>query len=172
LQLRGVPSSQRVHALETEFSKGVVAETTDEDGWVSAATGDASEGVDLGATASATKAAASAPADDDGFDDLDADDGPGAASSAQAAPGAGGDDPEDDDDEFVDLDSFGGDDLDTDAATAVSAPAASAAPASAASGRHADDGFERRRSYDISIVYDRKYRVPRMFLFGYDEVGV
>ena len=28
-----------------------------------------------------------------------------------------------------------------------------------------------RRSYDLSIAYDKYYRTPRLFLFGYDEVG-
>ncbi len=31
---------------------------------------------------------------------------------------------------------------------------------------------ESRRSYDIHITYDNYYRTPRLWLFGYDEVGV
>jgi hypothetical protein len=27
-----------------------------------------------------------------------------------------------------------------------------------------------RRTYDLSIAYDKYYRTPRLFLFGYDEV--
>jgi ubiquitin-like-conjugating enzyme ATG3 len=32
-----------------------------------------------------------------------------------------------------------------------------------------DDPIIRTRTYDISIVYDKYYRTPRIFLFGYDE---
>lgn len=29
-----------------------------------------------------------------------------------------------------------------------------------------------RRTYDITISYDKYYRTPRVFLFGYDEVPI
>ncbi len=28
------------------------------------------------------------------------------------------------------------------------------------------------RTYDLNITYDKLYRVPRMWLSGYDEVGI
>eukprot|EP00472_Partenskyella_glossopodia_P004708 CAMPEP_0197527336 /NCGR_PEP_ID=MMETSP1318-20131121/21133_1 /TAXON_ID=552666 /ORGANISM="Partenskyella glossopodia, Strain RCC365" /LENGTH=397 /DNA_ID=CAMNT_0043081909 /DNA_START=34 /DNA_END=1227 /DNA_ORIENTATION=+ len=32
-----------------------------------------------------------------------------------------------------------------------------------------EDNIERTRTYDISITYDKYYRTPRIFLFGYDQ---
>lgn len=32
-----------------------------------------------------------------------------------------------------------------------------------------EDNIVRTRTYDLSIVYDKYYRTPRVFLFGYDE---
>mmetsp|Transcript_18679 Transcript_18679/g.45813 ORF Transcript_18679/g.45813 Transcript_18679/m.45813 type:complete len:183 (-) Transcript_18679:301-849(-) len=32
-----------------------------------------------------------------------------------------------------------------------------------------EDNIERTRTYDISITYDKYYRTPRIFLFGYDK---
>ena len=35
-----------------------------------------------------------------------------------------------------------------------------------------DDNVIRTRTYDVSVTYDYYYRVPRMWLTGYDENGV
>lgn len=35
----------------------------------------------------------------------------------------------------------------------------------------ATTGVRKARRYDVSIVYDKYYRTPRVFLFGYDENG-
>lgn len=179
LQLRGVPSSQRASALESDFRRGTTEETTDEDGWVSAETGAKDTGVDLGSAAAPLSSAGVAAAgddDDDGFDDLDGNDESTVAAALPPDAGtSGAADVADDDDEFLDLDSFGGEGLGADEATAVpeelAVAAAASGSASGAAAASCSDDFERGRSYDISIVYDRKYRVPRMFLFGYDEVG-
>ena len=32
-----------------------------------------------------------------------------------------------------------------------------------------DDNIVRTRTYDVSITYDKFYRTPRVWLFGYDE---
>mmetsp|Transcript_44029 Transcript_44029/g.73345 ORF Transcript_44029/g.73345 Transcript_44029/m.73345 type:complete len:197 (+) Transcript_44029:709-1299(+) len=32
-----------------------------------------------------------------------------------------------------------------------------------------EDNIEKTRTYDISITYDKYYRTPRIFLFGYDK---
>ena len=34
-----------------------------------------------------------------------------------------------------------------------------------------EDNILHTRTYDISITYDKYYQTPRVFLFGYDEVG-
>ena len=35
-----------------------------------------------------------------------------------------------------------------------------------------EDNIVRTRTYDLSISWDKYYRTPRVFLFGYDEVPV
>lgn len=35
-----------------------------------------------------------------------------------------------------------------------------------------EDTVIRSRSYDIHITYDKYYRTPRVWLFGYDEVSI
>lgn len=34
------------------------------------------------------------------------------------------------------------------------------------------DSILATRTYDISITYDKYYQTPKVFLFGYDEVGM
>merc|ERR1719473_1993446 len=38
-------------------------------------------------------------------------------------------------------------------------------------GEAADDLIVRSRTYDLSITYDKYYRTPRLWLFGYNESG-
>lgn len=35
-----------------------------------------------------------------------------------------------------------------------------------------DDAIAHTRTYDVSIVYDKYYQTPHVYLFGYDEVRV
>ena len=46
------------------------------------------------------------------------------------------------------------------------------ARAGAAQAVAADDNILRTRTYDLYITYDNLYRVPRLWLYGYDEVGM
>ena len=62
------------------------------------------------------------------------------------------DDDDDDDDEIPDLDDFDPDLVDEDIATLQD-----------------EDTILKTRTYDISITYDKYYRTPRIWLFGYDE---
>lgn len=34
-----------------------------------------------------------------------------------------------------------------------------------------DSGILQTRTYDLNITYDKYYQTPRLWLFGYDEVG-
>ena len=79
------------------------------------------------------------------------------------------------DDEYADLASF------VDHSLAVSDPAAlsvaapkltTGAAASAATGGGSSAGIRRTRSYDLYITYDNAYRVPRVWLVGFDERGL
>ena len=86
------------------------------------------------------------------------------------------------DEEIGDIDDVGDDDLmmqpvneeKDDAALPSTSTTTSSAPS--ASGRSAyltavepDDNIVRTRTYDVSITYDKFYRTPRVWLFGYDE---
>jgi len=122
------------------------------------------------AATSAAAAPAAAAADDDevgDIDDLDADLGnlvvqppkpaaaaapakPAAAASATAAA-----------EESPDMEAFDDDDN-------VVAPASSTAPPYLRA-EEPEDNLVKTRTYDLSIVYDKWYRTPRVYLFGYDE---
>ena len=34
------------------------------------------------------------------------------------------------------------------------------------------DGILQTRTYDMYVTYDKYYQTPRLWLFGYDEVGL
>ena len=63
---------------------------------------------------------------------------------------------EEDDDDIPDMDGFEEDNLEDDPAAVSS---------------RFNNEIIRQRSYDIHITYDRYYRTPRVWLFGYDEDG-
>ena len=87
-----------------------------------------------------------------------------------------------DDEEIGDIDDVGDDDLmmqpvneeKDDAALPSAASTASHSNSAAASSAYLtatepDDNIVRTRTYDITITYDKFYRTPRVWLFGYDE---
>lgn len=138
-------------------------------------------GASTAAAASATAASSGVPAvaaaeDEVGdIDDMDATaDNLVAAPSAHAAKSAAAAE-----EEFPDMEAF--DEDDNVLQPAAPAKATSAAPAaasgSASSQSHPgylkaeepEDNIVKTRTYDISIVYDKYYRTPRVYLFGYDE---
>ncbi|KAA0156865.1 hypothetical protein FNF29_00974 [Cafeteria roenbergensis] len=202
LLLKGVPCSQRVSSLESSFRKGGVCESTDEDGWLRADTGEPEAAASIlvsGGEAAGGGLSSFVRDDYEPIQSLEeipshtsADDEAGAAAEVGATAGgraqgdvggdaaAAGDDAEDDD-EYVDLDGFGGEEADEGtlgaAASAGSHGAGSAGgthPSAAASRARAfedDEAFERRRTYDVSLVYDKAYRTPRVFLMGHGEDG-
>lgn len=43
--------------------------------------------------------------------------------------------------------------------------------ASGGGSKETEDNIKLTRTYDISITYDKYYQTPRVFLFGYDEMG-
>ena len=97
--------------------------------------------------------------------------------------------------EFPDMEAFDDDEnvlappTQHSAASAASAPAAASSSSSSSSSSSAaaanakgtkppppvlkaeepEDNIVKTRTYDISIVYDKYYRTPRVYLFGYDE---
>ena len=79
------------------------------------------------------------------------------ASAVASAPSA--------DDDYIDLDAYVEDDVEGEDAATVR-------PLDHA-GKDAtnDDAILRTRTYDLSIMYDKYYQTPRMFLRGYDENG-
>lgn len=138
--------------------------------------------------AAAPVAAAAAAADDEvgDIDDLDADMSnlvvkptaaaapvaacpPAAAAAAAPAPAAAAAA-----EEFPDMEAFDGDD-DNVLAPPTAHDSAAAAAASSSSSRsflsaeEPEDNLVKTRTYDISITYDKYYRTPRVYLFGYDE---
>lgn len=136
-------------------------------------------------TQTTTPAAPTSAVDDDEVGDIDdMDDAtasnlvvapPPAASKAAAAA-----------DDFPDMEAFDDDDNvlappSSAAAASSSASASASSPPLAASpgvgpstgtylkAEEPEDNIVKTRTYDISIVYDKYYRTPRVYLFGYDE---
>jgi ubiquitin-like-conjugating enzyme ATG3 len=83
------------------------------------------------------------------------------------------------DDEYADMED---ESLALDESSSIAAVGSASASASAAVDSQAttaagntnklpDDTLLRSRRYDISITYDKYYRTPRVWLFGYDENG-
>ena len=92
---------------------------------------------------------------------------PVAAASAPApAPAAAAE-------EFPDMEAFDGDDDNVlappTAHDSAAAAAASSSSRSFLSAEEPEDNIVKTRTYDISITYDKYYRTPRVYLFGYDE---
>jgi ubiquitin-like-conjugating enzyme ATG3 len=157
LSLKGVSCLQRVSALESEFRRGAVLEDETEDGWVTACEApDSARGEDEEARVFPIEEGA--PSDLTSLIREDYALSPTAEAEAEAAAAsAAGPAPvkEPSEEEFLDLETFAGEDVAADEAT-IAPPAASGE-------------FVSRRKYDVSIVYDRKYRTPRVYLFGFDE---
>lgn len=70
---------------------------------------------------------------------------------------------EEEEEDYIDLEEYVENDLE-EPDTAVAAPATSAVASK-------DDAILRTRTYDLSIMYDKYYQTPRMFLVGFDEAG-
>ena len=89
-----------------------------------------------------------------------------ASPKAQPAPVAAAPTASSADDDYIDLDAYVEDDVEGE-------DSAAARPNEAA--RHdrveEEDAILRTRTYDLSIMYDKYYQTPRMFLMGYDENG-
>mmetsp|Transcript_9432 Transcript_9432/g.18337 ORF Transcript_9432/g.18337 Transcript_9432/m.18337 type:complete len:369 (-) Transcript_9432:284-1390(-) len=107
-------------------------------------------------------------------------------SPAQPAPASNGTGPapggeaEEDEDEIPDMDDFEEDNIETDPNILLTnhikegetgSEGKTPGPASGGILRvtEPEDNIERTRTYDISITYDKYYRTPRIFLFGYDK---
>jgi ubiquitin-like-conjugating enzyme ATG3 len=72
------------------------------------------------------------------------------------------------DDDYIDLEAYVEDDVETgDDATAKPAKPTGGI----SSTNDGNDLILRTRTYDLSIMYDKYYQTPRMFLMGYDEAG-
>jgi ubiquitin-like-conjugating enzyme ATG3 len=173
---RGVPSFQRVTVLNAATLKDEMLEGTEgdgADGWCAPELIDAE------------------PLDQEvlvDFDDLGDIDNDGKKEAVDVSHGA--DQPAEDagakvvasaaetgdDDEYADMED---ESLALDESAATSAGKAATAD-SASTGMLAkacigaqpvDDNVVRSRRYDVSITYDKYYRTPRVWLFGYDENG-
>lgn len=111
------------------------------------------------------------------------------AAAATTASGSGDGDDEDDESDIPDMDDFEDDNLvDEDpgalltdnvvegGAADAKSGAAGSNPGAGAAGADGvirvtepEDNIIRTRTYDLSITYDKYYRTPRIFLFGYDK---
>lgn len=195
LLTRNIPSLRRAHTYaladaQEEMLKG------DADGWLSthsdadvnksrqvtdmddeaaskmAALKVSNAGAASSSSAKPAPAAAAPAADEDEIDDLDAaiaghsSAAPQLAAPASSKPAASTAAADD----FPDMEAVEEDE----AALQPAAPAAAATqPAEAKQSylraEEPEDNIVKTRTYDLSIVYDKYYRTPRVYLFGYDE---
>jgi len=74
------------------------------------------------------------------------------------------------DEDYIDLEAYVEDDVETADESTVK-PTTAKPSNTSSSTLPADDPILRTRTYDLSIMYDKYYQTPRMFLVGYDETG-
>jgi ubiquitin-like-conjugating enzyme ATG3 len=142
----------------------------------SAAAASSSSAAAASAGAKAAAAAAAAADEDEvgDIDDIDADMGnlvvqplakpAAAAAAATAKPAASSSSAAAE--QFPDMEAF---DEDDNVVVAPSAGAGAGAVPSYLKAEEPEDNLVKTRTYDLSIVYDKWYRTPRVYLFGYDE---
>jgi ubiquitin-like-conjugating enzyme ATG3 len=142
----------------------------------SAAAASSSSAAAASAGAKAAAAAAAAADEDEvgDIDDIDADMGnlvvqppakpAAAAAAATAKPAASSSSAAAE--QFPDMEAF---DEDDNVVVAPSAGAGAGAVPSYLKAEEPEDNLVKTRTYDLSIVYDKWYRTPRVHLFGYDE---
>jgi len=141
---KGVPCRRRVTALDNAWDKSEEEDVGD--GWLKTGVGESenAESKEYGSME----------------EDLSASPAPVKTESApvKAAPAV---------EDYIDLDSYVEDDVE--GADASTAKPVTVAKSSAQVAK--DDPILRTRTYDLSIMYDKYYQTPRMFLVGYDEAG-
>lgn len=105
----------------------------------------------------------------------DSDSNPSAASASNAATSTSAPAEDDDDDDSIpNLDDFGldeADEADDNAIAPIAVPAATTSSALATSSAKESGSSSGTRIYDISIVYNKYYRTPCVYLIGKDEFG-
>lgn len=118
-------------------------------------------------TAASAQPAAAAAASEDEIEDLDAaiaGNAAAPASSVAAAPAAGAAA-----EDFPDMEAVEDDDAALPAPSHQADVHAGGPKQPYLRAEEPEDNIVKTRTYDLSIVYDKYYRTPRVYLFGYDE---
>jgi len=158
---RNVPSLQRAHTYAMSDAKEEVLDATGDEGWLATHTDAPTQAMSeeaqpieqaVQALSLSSSNTAAAP-----------------ATKASEAPAAA-----EDEGDIPDLDDL--DDFDEDGALEAQEAAddgvlrnASAEEQKVLRVQEPEDTIVRTRTYDLSITYDKYYRTPRVYLFGYDE---